>query len=112
MFEPKEWVNGLGPGAGQRWPKFPKHALFVTSPPENPTETEKIIFSILTKRLAESVEGLNSSLAQSPGELWSCKNVKSRVKKVARAGLKGFASHLSLVLEKHNSIETRGGSRQ
>jgi len=28
-----------------------------------------ILFSISTTRLAESVEGLNSSLAQSPGEL-------------------------------------------
>jgi len=28
-----------------------------------------LFFSILTTRLAESVEGLNSSLAQSPGEL-------------------------------------------
>jgi len=25
------------------------------------------------KRLVESFEGLNSCLAQSPGELWSCK---------------------------------------
>jgi len=33
-----------------------------------PTETE-IFFMISTTRLAESVQGLNSSLAQSPGEL-------------------------------------------
>jgi len=33
-----------------------------------PTETENC-FLILTTRLAESIEGLNSSLAQSPGEL-------------------------------------------
>jgi len=39
-------------------------------PPENPPLKTKIFFfSILTARLAESVEGLNSSLAQSPGEL-------------------------------------------
>jgi len=54
-----------------------------------PTETEKFFFSILTTRLAESVDGLDSSLAQSAGELLSCKNVKSLVKKVALAGLKG-----------------------
>jgi len=35
-FDPKEWVNVLGPRAGQRWPKLPKHAFFVTSPPEIP----------------------------------------------------------------------------
>ena len=33
------------------------------------TENEKRFYSILTKRLAESVDGLDSSLAQSPGEL-------------------------------------------
>jgi len=31
-FEPKEWVKRLGPRAGHRRPKFPKHAFFVTSP--------------------------------------------------------------------------------
>ena len=34
-----------------------------------PAENETFFFSISTTRLAESVEGLNSSLAQSPGEL-------------------------------------------
>jgi len=29
-------------------------------------------FSVQTSRLPESFEGLNSSVAQSPGELWSC----------------------------------------
>jgi len=61
--------NGLGPRAGQMWPTFPKHVLFVTLPPEKPPPKQKIVFSILTIRLAESVEGLNSFLAQSPGEL-------------------------------------------
>jgi len=57
---------GWGPGPA----KIPKHALFVTSPGRKPpTETEKRFFFISTRRLAESVEGLNSSLAQSPGEL-------------------------------------------
>ena len=31
---------------------------------------EKKLFSISTRRLADSAEGLNSSLAQSAGELW------------------------------------------
>jgi len=38
-------------------------------PQKPPTENEKLFFSISTTRLAESVESLNSSLAQSPGEL-------------------------------------------
>jgi len=58
-----QWVGAQGR------PKFPKHALFVTSPPEPPTETKKNLFSILTTRLAKSVEGLNSFVAQPPGEL-------------------------------------------
>jgi len=39
------------------------------TPREPLTESEKIFFSISARRLAEYVEGLNSSLAQSPGEL-------------------------------------------
>jgi len=34
-----------------------------------PTENEQRFFSILTMRLAESVDGLDSPLAQVPGEL-------------------------------------------
>ena len=34
-----------------------------------PTEIEKRFFSISSRRLAESVDGLDSSLAQSAGEL-------------------------------------------
>jgi len=36
---------------------------------KSPTENEKRLFSILTARLDESVDGFDSSLAQSPGEL-------------------------------------------
>ena len=39
------------------------------SPTGSPTETEKIFVSILTTRLVESAEGLNSSPALAPGEL-------------------------------------------
>jgi len=39
-----QWVNGLGPRAGQRWPKFAKHAFFVTSPPEIPPPKTKNVF--------------------------------------------------------------------
>jgi len=43
----------------------------------------------LTTRLAESVEGFNSSLAQSPGELIG---LQSSARKVAHAELKGLIS--------------------
>ena len=61
-----QWVGDQG---------RPKVAYFSKTCPlcdvtsrKTPTETKKIVFSILTTRPAESVEGLNSSLAQSPGE--------------------------------------------
>jgi len=60
----------LGPRAGRRWPKFPKHALIVTSPLEKPPPKTKSVFFISSRRRAESVDGLDSSLVQSPGELW------------------------------------------
>jgi len=52
-FESKEWVSGLG--SRDSWLKIQKHALIVTSPPENA--------SMSTRRLAESVgfEQLSSS---------------------------------------------------
>jgi len=76
--------NGLGPRAGQRWPIFPKHVLFVMSPPETPPPKQKLFFSILTTRLAESVEGLNSSIA------WRVIGLQSSTRKMAHAGLKGL----------------------
>ena len=57
-----------------------------SSPSEPQTENKKCFFFISSRRLAESVDGLDSSQAQSAGELWI---FKGRVKKVARAGLKG-----------------------
>jgi len=36
-------------------------------------ETKPSIFSLQSRRLAASIEHVDSSLAQSPGELWSCK---------------------------------------
>jgi len=58
----------MGPGAGQSWQKFPKHALIVTSPPEN----KKTFFfrCQLEDLLNSSAEGLNSSLALAAGDLW------------------------------------------
>jgi len=65
-FEPKEWGNGLGPRAGQRWPTFPKHVLFVTSPPENSRPKQKIVFfdfDYKTSWIRRGFEQLSSSIA-------------------------------------------------
>jgi len=56
-------------GGAQGQVKVAKKNPFVAFPPETPTKNEKFYFSISTKRHAESAEGLNSSLAQSHGEL-------------------------------------------
>jgi len=61
-----QWVGAQG------WPKVAK--IFKTclcdiTFKNPPNENEKRLFSILTTRLAESVDGLDSSLAQSPGDL-------------------------------------------
>ena len=61
-----QWVGGQV--------KVAKNTPTCGAPPwKPPTENKKFLFSISTTRLAESVEGLNSSLAQSPGELQNCK---------------------------------------
>jgi len=54
----------------------------------------KNFFSISTSRLAESVDGLNSVLAQSAGELQRCKPC---AKILAIAGLKGLKIDLNLL---------------
>ena len=49
--------------------KLSKTCLLCDVTSEIPHRKRKTFFSILTTRLAESVDGLDSSLAQSPGEL-------------------------------------------
>jgi len=44
----------------------------MTSPKKTRDPKLSKFFSMQSGRLAVSFEGLNSSLAQSPGELWSC----------------------------------------
>ena len=62
-------AHGLGPRAGQRWLKKAIPIPLVAVPPREPqTENKKIFFSISTRRHAESVEGLNSSLALAAGD--------------------------------------------
>jgi len=69
--------------------------------PQNQNETK--FCSIWTRRLVESVEGLNSSLAQSSGELWCCKLCK----KVVSAEHKGFQNIFAETDESaRNSFQT------
>jgi len=55
-----------GPGSGKGGQKAPPLVALL---PENPPQKTKIFFPISTTKLAESLEGLNSCLAQSPSEL-------------------------------------------
>jgi len=48
---------------------------------ENPKSEAKKFFSISTRRLAESAEGLNSSVAQSADELQHCKGLQNKWRK-------------------------------
>jgi len=57
---------GWGPEPGEGSQKHPHLWRF---PPKTLHQKQKIFFSISIARLAECVEGLNSSLAQSAGEL-------------------------------------------
>jgi len=82
-----QWVGVQGRPKVAKISKTCPHCDVTSRKPQ--TENKKRFFSISSRRLAESVDDLDSSQAQSVGELWSCKNLKSRVKKVVRAGLKG-----------------------
>jgi len=62
---------GWGPGPGKGGQKNAKTPPPVTFPPANAKPKTKIFFSMSTRTLAESVEGLNSSLALAAGDLWS-----------------------------------------
>jgi len=53
----------------------------VTSPPETHHQKGKTFFSLSTRRLAESVEVLNSSLALAAGDLWPKKGLPIAVVK-------------------------------
>jgi len=51
------------------WVNVAKNTSTCGVPPKKKHQKRKLFFSISTTRLAESVEGLNSYLAQLPGEL-------------------------------------------
>ena len=69
------WDGAQDQADGQNNAKTP---LLVTFPPEKLKPKTKIYLFILTPRLAESIEGLNSSLAQSPGELYDSKALQEK----------------------------------
>jgi len=58
----------------------------MTLPTKNKPKS-KPFFQIDSRRLPESEECLNSSLAHSVGELWSCKVAEHFAKKLTHAGL-------------------------
>ena len=80
---------------------FSKTCPFATSPPETPHR--KLFFSILATRLAESAEGLNSSLAQSPGEVKDCKILQEKWR---TRDLKGSNNYFKFITDVH-SYNTR-----
>jgi len=55
------------------WPKKAKTLPLAAVSPANPKPKTKTVFSISSRRLAESEDGLDSSLVQSGGELQRCK---------------------------------------
>jgi len=61
---------GWGPGPGKGGQKNAKTPPLVTFPQQTPNQKQKKFFSMLTRRLVESVESLNSSLALAAGDLW------------------------------------------
>jgi len=70
-LSPKNGPLGQHPGPGKDGQNNTNTPLLVTFPPENlKPKTKNVLFSMSTRRLAESVEGLNSSLALAAGDLW------------------------------------------
>jgi len=66
-LSPKIGPLGRRPGPGREAKITQKHLLVTFSPEKLKPQTKNFFFSMSTTRLAESAEGLNSSLAQSPG---------------------------------------------
>jgi len=62
-------LKGWDPGPTKGGQNFQNMPSLWRHLQKSPTENEKRFFSILTTRLAESVDGLDSSQVQSPGVL-------------------------------------------
>jgi len=67
--------------------KMQKHPHLRRSPQQTPNQKQKNVFSLSTRKLAESVEGLYSSLALAAG--WRFMAKKGRANLLARAVVKG-----------------------
>jgi len=69
ILEPREWLAGLAPK-----PRLPQSQMYESMPPlwrhHKKTNLNKKNSLIKTRRLAESAEGLNNSLALSVVKLW------------------------------------------
>ena len=81
---PMDW----GPGPGESGQKKAKHPHLQRYPQR--TAKRKPLFSISSRRLAESEDGLDSSLVPSRGKLAHC-NLQTRAKILAGARLKGLS---------------------
>ena len=62
--------TGSGPGPGKGGQKSQNPSLAAVPPANLKPKTKSVFFSISGRRLAASVDGLDSSQAQSPGKLW------------------------------------------
>jgi len=60
----------LGAQGQAKFVKIQKHALFVTSPRENPKHKSNYFFSKQTRRLSECSDGLNNSQAIAAADIW------------------------------------------
>jgi len=67
----------------------------VTSSPENPHRKRKAFFLLSTRRPAESVEGLDSSLAVAAGDLWPKTGQPIAVVKGLTDYLSAFSNNLN-----------------
>ena len=69
-IERKKFRIGLGPRARQSWPKIAQTCSHCDVTHKKPkVQAEKKLFSISSRRLAESAEGLINSLALLVGKL-------------------------------------------
>ena len=57
-------------GQVKRAKKMQKHSHLWRSPQQTPNQKQNFFFSMSTRRLTESIEGLNSYLALAAGDLW------------------------------------------
>jgi len=67
--------SGLGLGPDEVGQKGQNYSTYDVTHKNSRTQNQKSFFSMWIRRIAKSFEGLNSFLAQSAEELWTCKNM-------------------------------------